>query len=262
MAVARVTAIAGFAATSNVEAARRFGLRAAGTMAHSYIEAFPSEAEAFRVFAADHPDRLTFLVDTYDTLRGVRTAIDVIHELDLQGPLAVRLDSGDLAELAVETRRLLDEAGLPHATHGVPIDAAGVGTKMGVSADAPYLDSAYKIVAFGPRPVLKLSPGKRTLPAAKQVWRRHPIVEDVLGLRDEDPPAGFEPLLVPVMRDGVRVGEADSIEAARVRCARDVDALPEPARRLRAPVAPTVRVSDALESLARTTAEATVGSGR
>lgn len=268
MAVARVTAIAGFSATSNVEAARRFGLRAAGTMAHSYVEAFPTEADAFRAFAADHPGRLTFLVDTYDTVRGVQTAIDVIHELGLTGPLAVRLDSGNLDDLVVQARSLLDDAGLPNvrifasggldeydlerfATRGLPVDAAGIGTKMGVSADAPYLDTAYKIVAYDGRPVLKLSPGKRTLPGAKQVWRRSPIVEDVLGLRDEPIPDGYEPLLVPVMRNGARVGQPDSIDAARERCARDLDALPPAARRLRSPVAPGVRISDALNALTR-----------
>jgi nicotinate phosphoribosyltransferase len=144
----------------------------------------------------------------------------------------------------------------------VPIDAAGVGTKMGVSADAPYLDSASKIVAFGEHPVLKLSPGKRTLPGAKQVWRRYPIVEDILGLREEDCPAGYEPLLVPVMRGGVRVIRPDTISDARDRCARDVEALTPVARSLRAPVPPTVRVSDALESLASQTAEMARGSRR
>jgi nicotinate phosphoribosyltransferase len=267
MAVARVSAIAGFAATSNVEAARRYGLRPAGTMAHSYIEAFPTEREAFRAFAADHPDRLTFLVDTYDTLRGVAAAIDVIRDLELTGPLAVRLDSGDLEQLAVATRRLLDGAGLAHvrifasgsldeydlerfATRHVPIDAAGIGTKMGVSADAPYLDSAYKLVAFGDHPVLKLSAEKRTLPAAKQVWRRPSFIdEDVLGMRGEPGPAGFEPLMVPVMRHGERLGARDSIETARTRCAHDLDALPPAARVLRAPEAPLVRVSDRLQML-------------
>jgi len=94
MAVARTTAMVGFVATSNVEAARRYGLRAAGTMAHSFIEAFPTEEEAFRAFARDFPDRVTFLVDTYDTLNGVRTAVRVIRELGLADRLGIRLDSG------------------------------------------------------------------------------------------------------------------------------------------------------------------------
>ena len=112
LAVARCSAIVGFAATSNVEAARRYGLRPAGTMAHSYIESFPSEKDAFRTFARDFPGRTTFLVDTYDTLNGVRTAIEVIRELGLADNLAVRLDSGDLDELSRGARALLDEAGL------------------------------------------------------------------------------------------------------------------------------------------------------
>ena len=240
--------MAGFVATSNVEAARRFGLRVAGTMAHAYIEAFPSEAEAFRAFAADLPERTTFLVDTYDTLAGVATAIDVIRELGLTGPLGVRLDSGDLVELARGARRLLDDAGLPQVrifvsggldeydlerfvAEGAPIDAAGVGTKLGVAADAPYLDSAYKLVAYGDRPVLKLSAGKATLPCAKQVWRRAPIEEDLLAGRDEARPLVGEPLLVPVMRAGARVAPPDSIETARARLDRDLDALPRRLRR-------------------------------
>jgi nicotinate phosphoribosyltransferase len=113
MAVARCSALVGFAATSNTAAARRFGLPAAGTMAHSYVEAFADERAAFGAFAEDFPDRTTFLVDTYDTLGGVRAAIAVIEELGLGGPLRVRLDSGDLGALAVQVRRLLDAEGLP-----------------------------------------------------------------------------------------------------------------------------------------------------
>src|SRR6266545_2299217 len=200
MAVARASAMVGFSATSNVEAARRFGLRVAGTMAHSFVEAFGDERSAFAAFARDFPDRTTFLVDTYDTLEGVRAAIEVIRELGLAGGLGVRLDSGDLGELAVRTRRLLDEAGLPDARivasggldeyaiaelvgHGAPIDIYGVGTKMGVSADAPYLDTAYKLVRYGERPVAKLSPGKPSLPGAKQVFRGRATDGDLLGLR-------------------------------------------------------------------------------
>ncbi len=208
MAVARLSAMVGFAATSNVEAARRFGLRPSGTMAHSYIEAFDDEKDAFIAFAEDRPDQVTFLVDPYDTLKGVDTAIDVIRRLGLGYPLGVRLDSGDLATLSREARRRLDDAGLERvrifvsggldeydlarfAAEELPIDAAGVGTRMGVSADAPYLDSVYKLVAFGDRPVLKLSTGKATLPGAKQVWRGKSLVEDVLSLRHEEGPEGF-----------------------------------------------------------------------
>ena len=140
MAVARLSAIAGFVATSNVEAARHFGLRAAGTMAHSYIEAFPSEAGAFRAFAQDLPDRTTFLVDTYDTLAGVTTAIEVIRDLGLSGALGVRLDSGDLVALSREARRLLDEAGLP----AVRIFASGGLDEPGPAGAEPLLVPAMR----------------------------------------------------------------------------------------------------------------------
>ena len=266
MAVARVSAIAGFVGSSNVEAARLFGLHPAGTMAHSYIEAFPTEADAFRAFTEDLPGPTTFLVDTYDSLEGVKTAVAVIRDLGLTGTLGVRLDSGNLAQLAQETRRLLDDADLPQVRifvsggldeydlerfrlDGVPVDAAGIGTHMGVSADAPSLDSAYKLVAYGDRPVLKLSAGKATLPGAKQVWRRSRIDEDILTTRQETGPAGFEPLLVPVMRGGRRVGPPGTIEAARQRLVRDLDRLPGAARDLHVPAAPAVAVSAVLRSL-------------
>lgn len=266
MAAARLSAIAGFVGTSNVEAARRYGLVAVGTMAHSYIEAFPTEGEAFRAFAEDLPEQTTFLVDTYDTLSGVEAAIRVIGDLGLSGSLGIRLDSGDLAQLARDARRLLDAADLPHVrifasggldeydlerfrTDGVPIDAAGIGTKMGVSADAPTLDSAYKLVAFGNRPVLKLSAGKATLPGAKQVWRSLPMGEDLLAVRDEPGPAGFEPLLVPVMCAGRRLEPPGTIEAAQTWLARDLEGLPTAARNLHQPTVPAVVVSDRLRSL-------------
>ncbi|MFI7281319.1 nicotinate phosphoribosyltransferase [Micromonospora chersina] len=268
--VARASAIAGFAATSDVEAAMRYGISPSGTMAHSYVEAFPDERAAFRAFAADFPTNPIFLVDTYDTPAGVRAAVDVVTELGLTGPVGVRLDSGDLGALARQAREILDGAGLRQAriiasgsldedviaglvAQGAPIDGYGVGTKMGVSYDAPSLDSAYKLVAYGDRPVLKLSPGKATLPAAKQVFRDPTgAAGDVVGLRDEPPPNGWEPLLVPVMRGGRRLDPADpaeAVRAARGRFDADLAWLPEPATRLADPAPPTVTVSPALAAL-------------
>ena len=263
MAVARVTAIAGFVGTSNVEAARRFGLVPSGTMAHSYVEAFPTEREAFLAFAKDLPGRATFLVDTYDTLKGVDAAIDVIRRLGLTADAGVRLDSGDLIELSRAARRRLDDAGLPWVRIFVsggldesdlerfraaraPIDAAGVGTRVGVSDDAPFLDSAYKLVEFAGRAVMKLSTGKVSLPGAKQVWRRFPIESDVLASREEPGPTGAEALLVPVMRSGRRLGPPDTIEAARRRLDRDLAGLPHGARDLHDPRPPAVASSDRL----------------
>jgi nicotinate phosphoribosyltransferase len=269
LGVARATAIAGFAATSNVEAARLLGLRATGTMAHSYVEAFPSEAEAFRAFAQDFPDRVTLLVDTYDTRRGVAKAIQVARDLrGLGGKLqAIRLDSGDLEGLAKDARRALDEAGLrevqilasggldEHAISrlteaGAPIDAYGVGTKIGVAEDAPALDSVYKLVEYGGDPVCKLSAAKATLPAPKQVWRRRGMTGDVIGLAEEPDPPATEPLLATVMRGGRREGE-DSVASAAARFAADLEALPAHLRDLVRPGKYTPDRSEPLKRLAR-----------
>jgi nicotinate phosphoribosyltransferase len=251
LAAARLSAMVGFSSTSNVEAARRFSLHPAGTMAHAYIEAFPSELEAFYAFAADFADKATFLVDTYDTLTGVAKAIEVIGHLGLEDRAAIRLDSGDLTALAVEARRLLDDAGLPEVrifasggldehdlarfvTLGAPIDAAGIGSRMGVSADEPSLDSAYKLVAYDGRPVAKLSTGKATLPGAKQVFRR-PGMRDTIGLRDEPIPTGSLPILQPVMIAGRPLPGDQSLAAARARFEADLAELPESAWDLTAP---------------------------
>lgn len=267
MAVGRLSGLVGLAGTSNVPAALRHGLPAVGTMAHSFVEAFPSEREAFRAFATSFPDRATFLVDTYDTLTGVDHAIEVIQELGLTRDLAVRLDSGDLAALAHGARARLDAAGLGHVrilasggldehaiadlvAGGTPIDAVGVGTTVGVSADAPYLDTVYKLVRYEGRPVRKLSAGKATIPGAKQVWRSlDPAAGDLITERDEVV-EGAEPLLAPVVVGGRRVVPRPTLDEGRRRLDADLAALPPDARELRDPTPLTARFSPTLLALA------------
>jgi nicotinate phosphoribosyltransferase len=271
LTVARVSSIVGFSATSNVEAARRHGLQVAGTMAHSYVESFPTEADAFRAFARDFPERATthpttFLVDTYDTLNGVRTAIQVIRELELQSEFGIRLDSGDLLELSLASRTILDEAGLPNVQifasggldelelhrlvkAGAPIDAFGVGTRVGVSADAPTLDSAYKLVEYDGRPMIKLSSQKATAPGRKQVFRGPD--GDTIGLREESLP-GHEPLLVPVMKGGERTGPHRTLDTARALFRADLERLPEPFKGIERPEHQEPRFSDDLLALTET----------
>jgi nicotinate phosphoribosyltransferase len=268
LGVARATAIAGFVATSNVEAARRLGIPATGTMAHSYIEAFPTEREAFEAYAQDFPDQVVLLVDTYDTARGVEKAIQVARRLASSGVrlTGIRLDSGDLAALAKEARRALDEAGMEDTeiiasggldedaiaalvAAGAPIDTYGVGTKIGVAEDAPAPDTVYKLVQYEDEPVCKLSRRKATLPGRKQVWRR-PGARDEIGLLDEDPPSDdAEPLLVRVMADGRRQ-QRDTLERAAQRFASDLAALPPSLRRLDAN-APVPAPTDELLDLAK-----------
>ena len=268
--VARLSTMVGFASTSNVEAAKRYGLLAAGTMAHSFIEAFPSELEAFRAFASDFPGRPTFLVDTYDAVSGVKHAIEVIKEMKPGGRPGIRIDSGDLGALSARARTMLDRAGLKHVRivvsgsldelviddlvrEGAPIDAFGVGTKMGVSADYPYLDTAYKLVLYRGRPVMKLSRNKVTEPGRKQVFRRMRPFGDVLGLHEEGVPSGRGTLLEPLMTGGRRVSGRPPLERSRALFQADLAALPPSARLLRSPQTPAVRSSAALRELSAET---------
>ncbi|MGW5609128.1 nicotinate phosphoribosyltransferase [Streptomyces sp. NPDC003753] len=264
---ARLGALVGFAGTSNVAAAGALGIPASGTMAHSYIEAFPGEEEAFRAFARTHPGPVTFLVDTYDTDAGVRAAARVLTEIRRGPGCAIRLDSGDLGELARRARATLDTAGLPEVRiiasggldeyavadlvrSGAPIDVYAVGTKIGVAADAPYLDAAYKLVEYDGRPVMKLSSAKVTAPGRKQVFRNltHP---DVIGLWGEEPPDAARPLLRTLMRGGRRTGAPDRWEYAHARCAHDIAALPAQARRIENPLPLRAVRPKALEDLTK-----------
>jgi nicotinate phosphoribosyltransferase len=257
-------------------------------MAHSYVTAFASELDAFRAFARAFPGSTTLLIDTFDTVAGARKAVVVAREMEQRGArlAAVRLDSGDLVELSRAVRRIFDDAGLGYVRifasggldedeiarcleAGAPIDAFGVGTRMNVSADAPYLDIAYKLVRYGDRDVLKLSPGKATWPGEKQVYRlRGPdgvMARDVLALRDEPAPdRSAEPLLRTVMVDGRRVDPSPRLAAIRERCAAQVAALPAPLRRLvteeRYPVEASARLAALRRSL-EAQAEATEVSG-
>ena len=275
LAVARAAAIVGFDGTSNVEAARRFGLTPVGTMAHSYVEAFEDERDAFAAFVEDFPDHATLLVDTYDTPTGVERAISIVDRAiesnDRTVNFGVRLDSGDLERLAKDARRRLDDAGHPGAVivasssldereiarlmrRGVPIDVFGVGTRMGVSADAPSLDTAYKLVAYDGRPVMKLSPGKETRPGPKQIHRAPNFARDRLATRNEPTTLGSLALLEPVMIGGERVtpmtaDASEQVAAARARFDSQLDALPEPLRSLGLTRPYRVEVSPALAGL-------------
>lgn len=267
LAGARAYWIAGLAATSNVLAGRRYGIPITGTMAHSFIQALDDEMEAFRRFAAVYPETV-LLVDTYDTIEGVEEAVRLASELGKSCRLrGIRLDSGDLVALSREARRRLDQAGFSslkifasgdldeyRITHlladGAPIDAFGVGTRMGTSDDAPSLDIAYKLAELEGLGRLKLTANKDTWPGVKQVWRRHhddgTPLGDTLALADEELPG--EPLLVPVMRDGKRTDAGrESLAAARRRAGAEIARLPERLRRLEPADPPfTVAISERL----------------
>jgi nicotinate phosphoribosyltransferase len=251
MKVARSAAVAGCGGTSNVAAAMRYGLRPVGTMAHSYVLSFDSEEAAFRSFMEDFPETAVMLVDTYDSLDGVRHAISASRDTGVR-LAGIRLDSGDLLELSQAARRLLDAAGMSETqiavsgdleegriaklvAAGAPVDLWGVGTDLGTSRDSPVVNGVYKLVADkrgeGWRGVWKLSPDKATVPGPKQVFRRYAegvMSADIIASADEE--LEGEPLLVPAMRDGV-VARRESLAEIRERSAAQLAALPERLRR-------------------------------
>jgi nicotinate phosphoribosyltransferase len=268
---ARAFHIAGVSATSNVLAGQVYGIPVAGTMAHSYVQAHDSEDAAFRAFADLYPETV-LLVDTYDTLAGVRRVVALAEELgDAFRVRAIRLDSGDLAELATAARGILDAAGLERVeifatggldedriagmvAAGAPIDGFGVGTRMGVSADAPSLDMVYKLAEYAGAGRLKLSAGKAILPGPKQVFRVEEdgvAVRDVIARAEESGPG--RPLLRPVMRGG-RPVEA-SLDDARRHAAVELEKLPARIRSLEPADPPyPVTVSAALAGFQHTLA--------
>ncbi|WP_101675379.1 nicotinate phosphoribosyltransferase [Alloalcanivorax mobilis] len=273
----RAYRVAGIAGTSNVLGALDFDLPAQGTLAHSYIQAHDSESEAFRRYARDYPGT-TLLVDTYDTLAGVDKVIALVRDEGLKVG-AVRIDSGDLAELARAARRRLDAAGLSAikvvvsggldewkvaalVAAGAPIDGFGVGTEMGSVADAPSLDFAYKLTEYRGRPRLKTSPGKPIYPGAKQIWRYRDGDGRLLGdeITGADEQRQGEPLLRTVVAGGEPLAAAPDADAARQRLRRDLAALAAPLRGVARAESPyPVRFSDALESLRRDTLAALAG---
>jgi nicotinate phosphoribosyltransferase len=266
---ARSSYIAGFDGTATVLAEHLYGIPAFGTMAHSFIEAHEDEKNAYLRFASANPDIVTLLVDTYDTVRGTKHLVEISGELRRKGiPIkGIRLDSGDLADLAVKTRRILDEGGLKDVqifasgnideyaildlySKGAPITGFGVGTKMDVSADVPYLDCAYKLMEYAVKPRLKKSEGKATWPGRKQVFRRFrdgEMAGDLLTLEDdiqED-----RPLIRPYMTGGKRLAPPESLADIRSRAAEGLRSLPQHLRELEdAPPYP-VEVSGTLKRM-------------
>ena len=263
---ARSAYISGISATATVEAGRLWGIPTTGTMAHSYVLAFPSEMEAFCAFLHDHPDRSTLVIDTHEVLSGARNAVAAAVHTGIV-PQAVRIDSGDLEELSASVRVVLDAAGLVDTkivcsgdldeyrisdliAAGAPIDGFGVGTSLVTSSDAPSLGGVYKLVELEGRPVMKTSKGKLTLPGRHQVFRED--AGDVIGLVGESLPG--EPLLAPVMRAGQSLPQP-SLEEIRTRARAQLESLPLATRALRDPVTIEPALSPRLEALEDAIAE-------
>lgn len=267
---ARASYIAGFAGTATMLAEPMFGIPIFGTIAHSFIEAYDSETQAFESFARARPQNLTLLIDTYDTEAGARKTVALAPKLTTLGITirAVRLDSGDLIPLAKSVRRILDDGGLKDVSifasggldedylkemiaSGAPIDGFGLGTSLTTSFDLPALDCAYKLQEYAGLARRKRSTGKATWPGRKQIWRRYNgerMASDVMSI-ESDTHDG-EPLIEQVMKNGCRIGPKPTLADVRARAAHELERLPEPLREIQAGATYRVEVADALVKLA------------
>lgn len=244
---ARAAYLAGCEGTSNVYAGKQYDIPVFGTMAHSWVQAFPGEETAFAEYQAAFPENTILLIDTYDTIRGARKAVKLGR--DIRG---VRLDSGDLNVLCRRVRRILDDGGMPQVKivasgnlneykvrelvgSGTPVDTFGVGTEMVVARDYPALDLTYKLVQTRSAEgrveyKAKLSRGKQTVPGRKQVFRffdsGRMMTRDLIALADERAPTGGQPLLTKIIAAGDMAGTLPSVKDIRERVQKRLSCLP------------------------------------
>jgi nicotinate phosphoribosyltransferase len=269
---ARASYIAGFAGTATMLAEKLYGIPTFGTMAHSFIQAYDNESQAFEDFARSRPQNLTILIDTYDTEAAARKVVALAPRLKADGIIVrgVRLDSGDLTALSKSVRRILDDGGLKDVSilasggldednigemlsAGAPIDAFGVGTSLTTSSDVPALDCAYKLQEYAGLPRRKHSSGKATWPGRKQVWRQYGpdgrMAGDIISVETDKQPG--EPLIELMMHGGQRIRPSPALSDIRACAARNLELVPEPLRRLEADVSYPVKVADALIDLTK-----------
>ena len=243
--VSKAAYIAGFDGTSNLLAGKIYGIPVFGTMAHSFVQTFPSEFEAFLTFAKVYPDNAIFLVDTYDIVSGIEVAIEVMKLL--MGSLkmvGIRIDSGDIVELSNYAKKRFEEEGLnsvkivlsgdldewkiAEVVREGYADAFGVGTEIVLPSDRPSLGAIYKLVEDKEGFKHKFSRGKVVIGGSKQVYRLYrgdgKIEKDIIA--HESVHYNGEPLLVPIVKEGELVLEHD-VKEARERFLRDFSTLPD-----------------------------------
>jgi nicotinate phosphoribosyltransferase len=269
---ARASYLAGFAGTSTVCAGQHFGIPLYGTMAHSFIQAHGNESAAFEHFALANPGNVVFLIDTYNTEAGAQKVVELAPLLTAKGIdiKGVRLDSGDLGAHARQVRDILDKGGLTKTTifasgdideykleqllsQHAPIDGFGIGTRMDTSADAPYLNCAYKLQEYAGQARRKRSEGKATWPGRKQVYRHYDsegfMSADTLTLANSA--CEGQPLLEAVMKNGRTLAPYPSLETLKKHARKQLNSLPPALKVLcDAPVYP-VQISNELVDLAK-----------
>ncbi len=277
---ARASYLAGFAGSATVAAGMHFDIPIFGTMAHSFIQAYRSESQAFADFAKANPDNVVLLIDTYDTEAAAQKVVDLAAALHAQGIKikGVRLDSGDLADHARKVRTILDRGGLNDVTvfasgnideykleelmaGQAPIDGFGIGTRLDTSADAPYLDCAYKLQEYAGIARRKRSEGKATWPGRKQVYRNDDDNDMLSGdtVTVDNAPCAGQPLLQWVMQRGKTVTRQPTLVEAREYTRRQLNSLPMSLRQLSNTPEYPVIISAELQALAKTVDERNAG---
>ena len=279
--VARCAYLAGCLGTSNVLAGKLYKIPVAGTMAHSFVMSFKQEIDSFLAYSNTFPDKTTLLVDTYNTKKGIKNAIDIGLYLKAKHHClqAVRLDSGDIILLSKLARRMLDKAGLAYVkifasgnldefkikyliAHGAKVDNFGVGTNMGTSEDAPSLDIIYKISEVTNEdgrflPTMKLSKGKVTYPGRKQVFRiqdkKQRFIKDILGLEKEK--INARPLLIKVVDKGKVIYKPPALDTTRKRVKNNLSRFHEEIREVYSKYKYPVIISPQLKKLRQSLAQ-------
>lgn len=265
----RAAFIGGCRGTSNTLAGMRYGIPVFGTAAHSWVQSFPSEIESFRVLQQLLREGTVYLIDTYHTVEAARQVANLGNPV-----LGVRLDSGDLATLSQDVRRILNQAGLKDCrimatgnlneykiaqliADGAEVDSFGVGTDVVVSPDAPGMSMVYKLAELdtiaGKRYTVKLSEDKETLPGSKQLFRYEE--QDVIGCSWECPSSEAIALLEPVILEGQLVRPLPATSKVRDYAMRQWKRLPAEYHHTEKPASYPVVLSEELSELQRSVRE-------
>jgi len=270
---ARASYLAGCSGTSNVLAGKLYHIPIFGTMAHSFVQVFPDEKEAFRNWLKIWGADTILLIDTYDTLKGAKNAIEAVYEITGKKELkGVRLDSGDLLNLSKKGRRILDKAGFKSTKifisggldeykidkflkQGAKMDAFGVGTSLVTSDDASASDAAYKLVEIEEegvfKPKMKIAEEeKESLPGPKQIFRfekNGKFSKDVIGLADEN--LIGKKLLIQIFKEGKLIYQLPSLNEIREKIRENLKKLPEKYQKIKEPAIYPVKISKDLLKL-------------
>jgi len=262
---ARASYIAGFNGTSNVVADLELGIKSSGTMAHSFVQKFDDEADAFDFYFKIYGKNSILLIDTYDTENGAKIACKYGNKIR-----GVRIDSGDLLEHSFKVRKILDSNGCKDVIivassdlneykikylldNNAPIDAFGVGTELVTSRDDPALSAVYKLVEYQGEPRIKTSEEKLTYPGKKQLYRMYNsngnFESDIMTLEKESQPPDSEALLLLVLEKGKLVNNLPSLKEMQQYYLHNIQKLPESFKMLEKSVEFTVKISEGLAKL-------------